>query len=368
MKPSTRLPFGAALSACALALGGCEQALEALPTQVEEPSAPQSPRTADLLPGDEAFDDLLEAFDVPGMGFATLTKCEVDRARSVGLANVETSERVTNNTAFEAASLSKPVFAYLVLQLVDEGIIDLDAPLAPFPYPRITDQDAFAEITPRMILTHRTGLPNWSGDSQDETRTDPIAFRSAPGETHSYSGEAFELLRAYVVAKTEMSLHELFVDRLGDAMPNSSFNGRLRGEAKPSRGYRSSRDASSGRDLYLIPHETGAAWGLITTASDYAAFLSEVCKADVLSPGTQADMLRPQAPLPRGEMPGPAAYGLGWVIFELGSETIVNHSGNNDEYRAFTAYLPETGEGYVFLTNGRNGEDMIGAIMQSTAP
>ncbi|MCQ8186121.1 serine hydrolase domain-containing protein [Parvularcula maris] len=249
-----------------------------------------------------------------------------------------------------------------------KGVLDLDETLAPFPYPRIEDKEAYAKITPRMVLTHRTGMPNWSGDSQDEYRGDPIPFETEPGEAYSYSGEAFELLRAYLVSKTGRSLHELFLPRFGSVMPNSSFDGRLRGRAVPSRAYEAASDPASGRDLYLKPHRTGAAWGLLTTAGDYAAFLAAVCRGEGLSETMRAEMLRPQSPIPPATTPAPASYGLGWVITQLGPETIVMHSGNNGEYRSLAAYLPATGEGYVILTNGRNGEDMIGAILEGAQP
>lgn len=359
MKLGLLTSFGCAL---AVASAGCATAKEKTVQDYSQSS------TADRLPGEGAIEKLLRNFDVPGLALATLSSCDVDGVRTYGFAQPETGAKVTPQTAFEAASLSKPVFAYLVLELADEGIIDLDAPLAPFDYPRITDTDAYGKLTPRMILTHRTGLPNWSGDSQEEDRADTIPFENAPGTAYSYSGEAFELLRAFVVAKTGLSLQELFLERLGEIMPNSSFDGQLRGRAVSSRAYRSARDPESGRDLYLVPHDTGAAWGLVTTAGDYAAFLSQVCKARTLSAEMHADMLRPQSPVPRDQAIGPTSYGLAWAILQLGQETIAMHSGNNDEYRTFAAFLPETGEGYVLLTNGQNGEDMIGAIMEETAP
>lgn len=349
----------------------CAVALVAVPcaaagTPVSQVATPRP--TEEMLPNGAALETMLATFDVPGMALATLSSCEVDGVRTLGLANTELGTEVTAQTAFEAASLSKPVFAYLVLQLADKGILDLDASLAPFRYSRIADAVAYAKVTPRMILTHRTGLPNWSGNSREERRIDQIPFEAPPGTAYSYSGEAFELLRAFVVAKTGKSLQDLFLERLGDVMPNSSFDGSLRGAAVSSRAYISARDKQSGRDLYQVPHETGAAWGLLTTAGDYAAFLSEVCKAQTLSPEMHADMLRPQSPVPRKDAVGPNSYGLGWSILQLGPETIAMHDGNNDEYRSFAAFLPETGEGYVFLTNGRNGSDMIMAILEQTAP
>ena len=355
IKPSRT--FAASALAMALLTSGCATAQVA-------PPAPDAPSTASNLPGDAAFEELLQAFDVPGMAIATLTGCDVDGVRTVGVADLQSGTPVAHHTAFEAASLSKPVFAYLVLQLADEGVIDLDAPMASFDYPRIVDRDAFEQLTPRMVLTHRTGLPNWAGNSLDEDRDDALAFEAAPGTSYSYSGEAFEILRAFVVRQTGLSLQELFERRLGSIMPNSSFDGRLRGEATGSKAYIAASAPETARPLNTQPHETGAAWGLLTTAGDYAAFLSQVCSARKLSPEMQADMLSPQSPIPDSAGLGPSSYGLGWVIMQLGSETIAMHSGNNDEYRSLAAYLPDTGEGYVVLTNGRNGEDLIMALLQ----
>ena len=357
MSPKLPRLYVATLTAAALLTSGCAMAQVA-------PPAPQIPSTASSLPDDPAFDGLLQAFDVPGMAIATLTGCNVDGVRTIGMADLHSGMPVTQNTAFEAASLSKPVFAYLVLQLADEGVIDLDAPIGPLDYPRIADRDTLAKLTPRMVLTHRTGLPNWAGDSLDEDRTDALSFEAAPGTQYSYSGEAFEILRAFVVQQTGLSLQQLFEQRLGAIMPNSSFDGRLRGEATGSKAYVAASAPDTVRPLNTQPHQTGAAWGLLTTAGDYAAFLSEVCRAQKLTPAMQTDMLRPQSPIPDSAGLGPSSYGLGWVVMELGSETIVMHSGNNDEYRSLAAYLPDTGAGYVVLTNGRNGEDLIMALLQ----
>lgn len=302
----------------------------------------------------------LASFDVPGISVAVLAGCEPAVTVEAGLADVGAGQPVTAETAFEAASLSKPVFAHLVLQLVQDGVIDLDRPIAEvMPYPRIADAEGYARLTPRLVLTHRTGLPNWAEEGGGSRSTAPIAFDVPPDTAFTYSGEAFELLRTLVERETGQSLAELFRERFGTLMPHSSFES-LSPDAAPSRGYASARDASGARNLDY----GGAAGGLVTTASDYAAFLGHVCRGDGLSETLQADMLRPQSPVPPGDWPGPASWGLGWAVVQLGSETIVAHDGNNDEYRSLAGFLPETGEGFVFLTNGRNGGDLIEFLIE----
>ncbi|APX26084.1 penicillin-binding protein, beta-lactamase class C (plasmid) [Salipiger profundus] len=297
----------------------------------------------------------LDSFDVPGIAVAMLADCAPMATVEAGLADVAAGDPVTRDTAFEAASLSKPVFAHIVLQLADEGVIDLDRPIAEImPYPRITDAQAYARITPRMVLTHRTGLPNWAEADGSFRSTAPIAFDTPPGTAYTYSGEGFELLRTLVERETGQSLAALFEARLGILMPHSSFAGLPEGAA-PSRGYVSARDPGEGRALSY----GGAAGGLVTTASDYAAFLGYVCREEGLSAAMQADMLRPQSPVPPGLWSGPASWGLGWAVVQMGPETIVAHDGNNGAYRALAGFLPATGQGFVFLSNGRNGGDLI---------
>ncbi|WP_395342041.1 serine hydrolase [Ningiella sp. W23] len=124
-----------------------------------------------------------------------------------------------------AASLSKPVFAWIVFALTEKGVIDIDKSLheAGFKYARISNASYFEKLTPKLILMHRSGLPNWAGDPRDHDRTDNIEFIHTPGSFHSYSGEAYLLLQKFIELKTDMSLQSLFEIHLKDEMPNSAF-------------------------------------------------------------------------------------------------------------------------------------------------
>ncbi len=298
---------------------------------------------------------------------ATLTNCEVDRQVLVaGQATLNPAIAVTPTTAFEAASLSKPVFAWLVLQLADEGVIDLDQPIAAsVDYPRISDKVAYAKLTPRMVLTHRTGLPNWVDEQTPfHQRRAQIPFKFPPGTAYSYSGEAFQLLQAFVEKKTNRSLQALFKARLGSVMPHSTFASPIVAGSVASRGYRSAKDPASGRDMTNLTKRAMAASSLVTTASDYAQFLSLACKGQGLSRSLYDDMLKPQSTVPPGESPFPTSYGLGWMLADLGGVTLAGHGGNNGEYRAFGGFIRESRDGVVVLTNGVNGQALIDVIIQ----
>jgi len=338
-------------------------ALAALVSEAPQVAAAEAP-----LPTVQELEGLLTAFDVPGVAVVTLKGCEPEgEAIVAGRASLDPARSVTPATVFEAASLSKPVFAWLVMQLADEKVIDLDRPLADtFAYARIPDKAAYARLTPRMVLTHRTGLPNWVDEGTDfHRRTAPIPFNTPPGSAYSYSGEAFQLLQAFVEKQTGRTLQALFSERLGRWMPQSSFIRPLPAGTVPSRGYRSARQAGDGRDMVNLTDRAMAASSLVTTAQDYARFLSLVCRREGLSRGAYEDMLRPQSPLPPGESPFRTSYGLGWAIADLGrGETLVAHDGNNGEYRAFAGFVPQSREGIVVLTNGANGKALIDALLQ----
>jgi CubicO group peptidase (beta-lactamase class C family) len=105
-------------------------------------------------------------------------------------------------TIFEAASLSKPVFAYMVLRLADRGEFDLDRPLHEMlEYPRLAHDERYKRITARIVLSHGTGLPNWGGEK--------LTLRFDPGTDYGYSGEGFVFLQKTVERVTGRSLDEL---------------------------------------------------------------------------------------------------------------------------------------------------------------
>src|SRR5271167_4163431 len=108
---------------------------------------------------------LMEKAGVPGLSIAEIRNGKTVWIKSFGVRNEENKKPVTTETMFNVGSLSKPVFAYGVLKLVDAGKLKLDEPLAPYlPKEFTVDDPRFNLITARIVLSHRTGLPNWPGD------------------------------------------------------------------------------------------------------------------------------------------------------------------------------------------------------------
>jgi CubicO group peptidase (beta-lactamase class C family) len=139
--------------------------------------------------------DILRTSGMPGLAMAVIDHGQVVWTGAFG--NVTDPE-----TIFEAASLSKPVFAYLVLRLVDRGELDLDRPLAELlEYPRAAGDPRYRRITGRMVLSHGSGFPNWGGER--------LTLAFDPGTAYGYSGEGFVYLQKVVEHITGRSLEQL---------------------------------------------------------------------------------------------------------------------------------------------------------------
>lgn len=331
-----------------LLLGACNERNEAVP---------ESPETSAQTPASPAADipALMKAAHVPGLAIATIDDCKLKDVSYYGVEDIDTQTPVGPDTLFEAASLTKTLFALIVMQLVDEGVIDLDKPLAEtFAYPRIKDQESYALLTPRIILTHRTGFPNWAGDPLDPKTWGDIPFKNPPGEKFGYSGEGYQLLQAYVEDATGKTLDELFDERLGAVMPSTSLSAPKEGMT-PAYGHdEEGGKGEHGRPLKTAPH-AGAAFSGLTTARDYANFLLYLCRGGGLKEETLAEMVQPQSPTSNPAV----SWGLGWGVQTQGDNVIYFHWGDNGQFKGFTAFNPETRDGLVFFANGINGLKLI---------
>ena len=143
---------------------------------------------------------LMQREGVEGLAVAVIDQSRVVQVVALGRRNVQRGLPLTPDTVMYGASLTKTAFAYMVLQLVDEGTLNLDATVAdllPKPLPDYPDYRALAgdqrwrALTPRILLTHSTGLANFRWLEPDQT----LRFHFTPGQRYAYSGEGFNLLQ-----------------------------------------------------------------------------------------------------------------------------------------------------------------------------
>jgi len=154
--------------------------------------------------------DLMKLVSLPGVSIAVVEDGDVVWSHVVGVANAKTQDPLREDSSFEAASMSKPVFAYVVMRLVDEKLIDLDRPLVQYRRPDWFTSDPNIElITARDVLRHSTGLPNWRQRPEDR-----IAPAFKPGTRYRYSGEGFFWLQLVVEKLTGQGLDSVAQSRL----------------------------------------------------------------------------------------------------------------------------------------------------------
>ena len=146
---------------------------------------------------EKRFPQLMAEFMIPGLSMAVIKDARVVWRRGFGVKDATSKAPVTNDTMFEAASMSKSVFAYAVMKLCEQGMIDLDAPLTKYTTEKFLEGDPRLDlITTRRVLCHTTGFPNWRSDKE------PLKINFTPGEKWSYSGEGYSYLQSVVARIT----------------------------------------------------------------------------------------------------------------------------------------------------------------------
>lgn len=315
--------------------------------------------------------ELMEQSFVPGVSIAVIKDGKVAWHRGFGVRDAHSRAPVDDNTVFEAASVSKTVFAYAALQLCDRGTLSLDRPLTAYTPERVLQGDPRLDlITTRHILSHTSGFQNF------RTRAEPLRIHFTPGARFEYSGEGYWYLQSVIThlvgsvdsgtcGSYEASLRICATDidaylKRNVLVPLRMTTSSYVWNAALER-YAALPHDAAGKPLPLTrPTATDAAryaamGGLRTTALEYARFLSEILAPQAPSPfclaeATRREMLRPQVKVDRSN-----SWALGWEIHQTPRGNLIQHEGGQPGFLAFTAASVERRSGYVILTNSANG-------------
>jgi len=293
---------------------------------------------------------------VPGLSMAVIGDGQATALTAVGVRNAIGRACVDRQTIFSAASLSKPVFAYAVLQLVDAGKLALDTPLSLHVPDYVADDPRAAAVTVRHVLSHTSGLPNWRSADL------PLKTCFPPGERFSYSGEGFVWLQRVVEAVTgeplDATLRRLIFEPLG--MHRSSYTWQPAYDVN----YADPHDAEMTPGTKTKPSEPNTAASLQTTADDFARFLEAVLSGTGLKQDTARLWLEPQVHLQDTQI----AWGLGWGI-ETQSGTFFQW-GDDDRgrFKAFAMGSMQQRRATVVLTNGFHGMAIMPQLIGNSLP
>lgn len=290
----------------------------------------------------------MAATHTPGVAVAALQRGEPVRALCSGMLDLASRQPVTPETVFEAASLSKPLFAYAVLRLIDQGRLDPDVPLCDLlGAPLLGGDGREAMITARRVLSHSSGLPNWREKDQ------PLALLFDPGQRFGYSGEGYVYLQRVVERITGEDLQAYIQGALLSSLglTSTAYTWQPTFERAYAQGH-----SQQGEPLAKNrPNEANAASSLHTTLSDYARFLEFILNPSqapglALSDGLYAQML-----IPHTHIDADTGWGLGWGLKRCDGRWILWQWGDNRGFKHIIAASQEDGSGLVVLTNGENG-------------
>ncbi|MBD2755628.1 serine hydrolase domain-containing protein [Spirosoma validum] len=322
------------------------------------------PKPAAISPRqiDQFITSLLEGAHVPGLSIAIIRQNKPYYSQGYGLTKADSTQRVTSATVFDAASLSKPVFAYAVLRLVEEGKLDLDKPLYQYLlYPDVASDERYKKITTRMVLGHRSGFPNW----RKNRRSSELAMSFTPNERFGYSGEGFVYLQKVIEKITGKALNELMTERVFTPlkMTRSSYVWNPAFDSN----FAFAHDKESKSQDHYKSNQANTAYSLQTTADDYAKFLLAILTPTGLKAGTVDQMLSPQGKLPQkfgaaDALSPTLSWGLGFGLEHQSTGDYFWHWGDNETYRCYVVGNRKTQNAVVYFTNSFNGLSLIGEI------
>jgi len=298
----------------------------------------------------QAFiDQTMQKANVTGLSCAVINDGRVVYRKAFGDRDKSTGARNDEETIFAAASFSKPVFAYLVMLLAEEGVVNLDKPLYEYlarplyEYPAYADlksDERYKLITARMVLSHSTGFPNLRFLEPDGR----LKFLFSPGERHSYSGEGINLPQMAIEEVTGKDLETLAQERIFYplGMTHSSYVWQAAYEGNAASPHDEFGRPRGWSIQQLQGNKPGAGGSMATTAGDYARFISlGILNVEGKRKSTVDEMLRPQIAIHYKNMFGPGAWqqtdqyqdiglawGLGWGRFDTPYGRAFFHTGH----------------------------------------
>jgi CubicO group peptidase (beta-lactamase class C family) len=216
----------------------------------------------------EKLEQLVARGPIPGLSIAILRAGALATVRACGRRGAHDEAPVDTQTVFEAASLTKPLVSFMALQVAEEGLLDLDAPLVNICGEYVSEDPRARQITSLHVLTHTSGLPNLVREDA------PLKTHFAPGERFSYGSSAFARLQSAMQTVAGMSLEALARQRVFEpfGMHHSSLEWQDRFAINHAQGYEWEGEPVPKRRVEVAQ----ASWSLLTTATDYAQFLEAV--------------------------------------------------------------------------------------------
>lgn len=324
---------------------------------------------------------IVDSAKVAGLQVAIINNNKTVWTGNFGYRNIEKQLRIDDETVMYAASLTKPVCAYLFLRLVEKGVFSLDKPIRHYlkkpigQYPKWKDLGddtvAFNQITARMLLSHSSGMPVLRYLYQDK-----VNLIAKPGEKFYYSNEGINLLGFMIEEYTGKRLEQLTKEEI--FMPLGMHHTNMIWDPAFEKNfsiayYKDGKIYGSERRV-----ESRAAGSMTTTASDYARFVENLMLKKGLPRQLYAQMLSPQFSVKSKRGFGPLkdsltvdndqihlAWGLGTGLFQSKMGKAFFHTGHGEANQNYFVAFPTKGIAVVLLSNSENFERVSNLILSA---
>ena len=370
---------GLTVSVC-LALAGGPARADATAEAIARIEGPQTPdrQGADAL----TIAQMLARAGVPGISIAVIKDFKIAWTRHYGVSDVASGAPVTDDTMFQAASMSKPVAAMLSLKAVQAGKFGLDQDVNMILKSWKLPGTGSMPVTPRMLMSHTSGTGDGFGfpgyepgvalptqveilDGKKPSNRGPVRLVRPPLRASHYSGGAVQIQQLALTDAVGVPFARLAQDwLLGPlGMRHSSFEQPLPPDwqARTARGHEDGKALGTARS-HVYPEQAAA--GLWTTAADYALLMIDVQKTlagqsqVVLDKATMQNMVTPV---------GVGPYAVGFAIEQKGQGWYFSHGGANRGFRSHAIGHVAKGYGVVIMTNGEGGSQVASEIVDRVA-
>jgi CubicO group peptidase (beta-lactamase class C family) len=331
----------------------------------------------------------MEAYQSPGVCVTVVDGNTVCWTRGYGVLRADREDAVTEESIFQAGSVSKFVTALLVLHYVDQGVLDLDCDINSYLTSWMMPVDDFGvPITLRLLLTHQAGLPGtnfgrasssyWPTlpqilSGQYPATNLPAVSTIVPGTAWLYSNIGYVVIQLLLEDVLQMSLNDIAEQVLFGplGMHSTTFNYPL----PPERQQHEAWPHENGIALPAIQDSPARAQGgLMTTTQDMALLVIEVMKAykgvsdTVLSQGSAQAMMAKEVSIPLDAYGTPFDMGLGVLLDDSGSSLSFLHPGQSYPGSAFfMVAFPETQQAVVMGITGDRGDQLELEILATLA-
>jgi CubicO group peptidase (beta-lactamase class C family) len=334
-------------------------------------------------PGKAGLGERMKVYRVPGLSIAVINDYGIEWEEGYGVLESGGTVRVTPDTLFQAASISKPVAAATALYYVERGILGLDEDVNSRLRSWRVPENAWTQkgkVTLRELLSHTAGLtvsgfPGYAEgkelpslkqilDGVKPANTPPVKVDIEIGSRFRYAGGGYTVLQQllidvlgrpfpYIVRDAVLIKLDMSQSTYEQPLPKA-----LVGRA--ASGHRPDGSVLPGK-WHIYPEMAAA--GLWTTPADLALFAREI----MLAKEGKSDRVLSQVMVELMLTPIKEGAGLGLFIRGSGRDFQFSHSGGNEGFRCHMMAYPERGQGAVIMTNGDLGGDLMSEILRSLA-